>query len=306
VRLAFWRFAVLALALATLLLVGNVRRQVSAQSAAPPGYVVLPAGWNLLSTATAQSLDVPSADATLLTLQPGDSDYESVDWQSLSVGYGYWAYLRENTALRLPASTQDSYSVTIPAQQWVMVGNPTTRGSVRVHGADRSLLYSAITQQYRQDDLIPVGAGALVWSDQSATVTLGIDPNDATPVDFDSCCRVGSGQYGGQALIDIDDDTPYPLLYGIRAVATDGTFPAASANNYAYGAVSACADCVDYTTPPPTCRDGVPTRSVRVDPGSYLLRLTTDAVRVPDIILAVQLQADTHYALCRYVLAGRP
>jgi hypothetical protein len=305
VRFALWRFAVLVLALAALLFAGSVHRQVSAQNADLPGYVVLPAGWNLLSTATAQSLDVPSADATLWTLQQGDGAYESLDWQSLKVGYGYWVYLRENTALRLPASTQDSYSVTIPAQQWVMVGNPSTRGSVRVHGADRSLLYSAISKQYRQDDLVPVGAGALVWSDKGATVTLSIDPNDATPVDFNSCCRVDSGDYGGQALIDVADDTAYPLLYGIRSLAADGSFPVATANNYAYGAVSPCADCVDYTTPPATCRDGVPTRSVRVDPGSYLLRLSTDAVRVPDIILTVQLEADTHYALCRYVLAGR-
>jgi hypothetical protein len=280
------------------------RRPVHAQTPTPPGYTVMAAGWNLISSGPALALSVPSATVTLYTLQPGDAAYETASWRGLRAGVGYWAYFNENTALRLPPSSIDSYAVDLPARQWVMVGNPSTTGSVRVAGADAVYVFSS-QSGYRQDNLIPVGYGAFVFSFSGARVSLDLQSADRTQVDFAACCTIGPGQYGGKAHLDIVDDTTYALFFGVRAVGADGTFPLPIDGNYAYGLVQRCGACADYAAAPSSCRSSANVRSVEVDPGTYLIRLTTDASRVPDIILRVPLQANMHYFLGRWVAAAR-
>src|SRR4051794_8120839 len=105
---------------------------VDAQAVPVPGYTVMATGWNLVSSAGATSLNVPSSQHPLFTLQPGDAGYRQTTWQQLKAGAGYWALFDTNTALRLPPSNSTSYSVDVPAGQWVMVGNPSSSGSARI------------------------------------------------------------------------------------------------------------------------------------------------------------------------------
>ncbi|HZU77902.1 MAG TPA: hypothetical protein VFA70_14140 [Dehalococcoidia bacterium] len=292
------------LALALAALAGSAPGRARAQSAPPPGYTVMPAGWNLISTATATALNLPSAAPTLYTLQPGDTAYQSVHWNALHTGFGYWALFTENTAVRLPPSNVDSYAVDVPAGSWVMVGNPSTSASARISGADAAFVYSPLSG-YRDDTLVPVGYGAFVYSASGGRVTVAVQDADRTQADFASCCTIGPGQYGGMAHIDILDDSPYALFFGVRALDAAGNFLPPVAGDYAYGVVQACAVCTEYAAPPPSCRSLATTRTVDVRPGTYLIRLTTDGPLVPDIILTVPLAADTHYYLCRWVAAGR-
>ncbi len=299
--------SVLTVAMACLLagvLAGSRPLPVQGTGAPKPGYTVMPAGWNLISSATAVSLDVPSAGPSLYTLQPGDASYQTLNWQQLQAGYGYWALFRENTAVHLPPSSQESYSVDVPAGQWVMVGNPSTSGSARLTGVDQAFIYSALSG-YRADTLIPVGYGAFVLSNRGGRITVSAGPADSPEVDYPACCRIGSGDYGGNAQIEILDDSPFALFYGVRAVAATGAFPLATPNNYAYGAIAACTACDEYTSPPAACRSSASMRTVDVAPGEYLIRLTTDGPRVPDIILQVTLEPNTHYYFCRWIGTGR-
>jgi hypothetical protein len=173
-----------------------------------------------------------------------------------------------------------------------------------VTGADQSFVYSG-RSGYRADSLLPVGYGAFVMSNRGGRITVSADAADSPPVEYPACCRVGSGNYGGNAHIDILDDSPDALFYGVRAVTDAGGFPQAVPGNYAYGAVPACPACAEYTSPPAACRASASVRTFDVAPGLYLIRLTTDGPLVPDIILKVTLEADTHYYFCRWIGTGR-
>lgn len=279
-------------------------RHIRGEGTPVPGYTIAAKGWNLISTGTAVTLDVPSAESPLYTLQPGSDAYQALTWAGLRPGYGYWAFFRENTAVRLPPSSQQRYSVDAPPGQWIMVGNPSTSGSARVAGADQVLVYSPLTG-YRDDALIPVGYGAFVRSVDGGTITVEARADDAPPIDFPSCCLVGPGDYHGQAHIDLLDDSPFALFYGVRAVAADGSFPRPTASDYGYGAVPACESCSEYSSAPSACRVAATSRTVEVTPGQYLIRLTADGDRVPDIILVATLQPNMRYYFCRWVGSGR-
>ena len=294
----------LLLSLVLVALAAGGERSARAQTIAAPGYLIIPSGWNLISLASTSSLYLPSAADTLYTLQPGDSSYRVSGWQALTLGYGYWAEFDANTAVRLPPSSVDTYSVDVPAGTWVMVGNPSTSSSARVTGADRSLVYSPLTG-YRDDTLLPVGYGAFVLSERGGRVTVSVSASDRPQVDYPSCCRVGGGSFGGKAHIDILDDSSYALLYGVRAVNSDGSMPAPVAGNYGYGEVAPCPSCSDYSAAPAGCRAAANMRTVEVTPGQYLIRLSTDGPLVPDIILVASLEANTRYYFCRWVAAGR-
>jgi len=283
---------------------GVPEQRVAAQSEPPPGYTVISAGWNLISTAGAATLRLPSAFGPLYTLQAGDKEYEALGLDQLQRGAGYWAFFRDNTAVRLPPSADESYSVDVPAGQWIMVGNPSTAASARIAGADTAFVYSPLSG-YRQDTLVPVGYGAFVYSASGGTITVEVRDTDRSAVDFQGCCTVGTGNYGGKAHIEIYDDSPYSLFYGVRSVLLDGSFPAPASGNYAYGALSACDACPEYAEPPTACGAAATARTVTVDPGEYLIRLTSDGARVADIILTTTLDPNTRYYLCRWVAANR-
>lgn len=141
------------------------------------GAIPYPAGWNLV--AGYDGVYVFRADGPLYTLQAGDSDYEAVPsesgegltWTPLKSGVGYWAYFSQPEAVPFPPGPHRlTFSVTVPAGQFVMVGNPFPTGAT-VTGADVVYSYDP-DQGYKQTTFISTGHGAWVYSAGGGTITL--------------------------------------------------------------------------------------------------------------------------------------
>src|SRR4051794_27611985 len=80
------------------------------------------AGWNLVSGPEGSHLT--GAGGPPLTLQPGDASYETFAADgALRAGWAYWAYFPNGGSLQTTPGLS-TYTVTVPAGQWVMVGNP--------------------------------------------------------------------------------------------------------------------------------------------------------------------------------------
>jgi hypothetical protein len=105
------------------------------------------------------------------TYQAGDTDYEvfRAD-EPLASAEGYWAYFGSLGYQTLPLSGSQSLTVNLPAQQWVMIGNP--RGTpATVIGADAVYVYAPTTGYTATWSLSP-GQGAWAFSRDGGTVTI--------------------------------------------------------------------------------------------------------------------------------------
>ena len=139
--------------------------------------VSYPAGWNLV--AFPPGTDLSSVPGPRYTLQPGDSNYETVNPSQGSVsGFGYWAYFTNPTTVRLATSNTSTYQVSVPAGQWVMVGDPSDTASVLVSRPSSVYvyLYNADGGAYVEDAMLEPGEGAWVYSTAGDTLQLTSAP----------------------------------------------------------------------------------------------------------------------------------
>lgn len=122
-----------------------------------------PAGFNLV--AGPLGTDFSNARGPLSTLQPGDDAYETIEpEQGVQAGYGYWAYFDSPATVTLATSGPvNRYSVTVPAGQFILVGNPTADVPVAVEGADAVYTYDPV-RGYRQTTVLNPGQGAWAYS----------------------------------------------------------------------------------------------------------------------------------------------
>lgn len=149
---------------------------ISSSTPAPTGpTVTYQTGWNLVGGPTGTTFT--QSNGALYTLQPGDANYESLpNTAGISGGKGYWAYFNAPTSVALSGSGPAlPVSVTIPAGQYVMVGNPSATQSVTVSGADVVWLFNTPGNNYTgggNSATLQPGQGAWVLSNAGGTVTL--------------------------------------------------------------------------------------------------------------------------------------
>jgi hypothetical protein len=132
----------------------------STTSAAPAGAVLYHRGWNLVAAPAGTRIQ---ASGTLFTLQPGDAT---------KTGYGYWAYFAADATVAFTNAGAPSYTVQLPAGQWVLIGNPSATNEVTVTGGDIVYTYDPIAGQYQTTTKLEPGQGAWVFSASGGTVTL--------------------------------------------------------------------------------------------------------------------------------------
>lgn len=206
--------------------------------------VTYAAGWNLVSGPL--GTDFSSVDGSLSTLQPADSDYETIPpTQGTLPGYGYWAYFDNDTTVTLGSGTVDEYDVTLSAGQWVMVGDPSGTQAATISGADQVYTYDPVNGFASNSTLQP-GQGAWVFSANGGTVA--VTPNSGGVAPASGAVPPGARFYGAVTL----SGQPAPDGTAVSAIASDGadcgdattgTAPA-STGNYALdltGSDSGCA-----------------------------------------------------------------
>lgn len=123
-------------------------------------------GWNLI--ALPPGAYIPGPLGPLYTFQAGNTDYQVA--QNGQSGLGYWAYFSTPTTAVLPLTLPDSVTLQLPAGQFIMVGNPSSK-TATVSGADIVYTYSP-TDGYQATTTLQPGQGAWVFSYNGGTVTI--------------------------------------------------------------------------------------------------------------------------------------
>ena len=144
-------------------------------TAAPKAPFSFSPGWNLIPGKLGPYL--PCCFGPFYTLQAGDTQYEAVqDATELMPALGYWVYLdRIVESTIYPPFLTETYMVDIPAQQWVMIGDPFI-GPAYVGGADVVYVYDS-TSGYHQGpaaSIIDANQGALVYSRAGGNIILQV------------------------------------------------------------------------------------------------------------------------------------
>src|SRR5579883_1041149 len=126
--------------------------------------VSYPPGWNLVSAPAGAPL--PPSSRPIYTYAAGG--YQTVDPSSTQPGVGYWAYYDAVTSQSFPGGGPETFTLPIPAGQWIMIGNP--RGSlVVVTGADAVYIYDPV-QGYETTTVLEPGQGAWAFSYSGGTL----------------------------------------------------------------------------------------------------------------------------------------
>lgn len=130
-----------------------------------------PSGWSIIGGPSGTSF--PQADGPLYTFQAGDTNYESFpNTTGIIGGLGYWAYFFSPATVSMNGSGTTSASITAPASQWVMVGNPSGTASVTVHGADVVYRFDIPSNSYQPVSVLGPGTGAWAISLSGGTITV--------------------------------------------------------------------------------------------------------------------------------------
>lgn len=150
---------------------GQASTQVIVSAAPVPGVsITYPAGWNLIGVPPNTTL--PAAQSSLYTYQAGDTAYQVA--QSPQPGTGYWIYFAAPATVTLPFTGPQVITRTLPAGQFVMVGNPGSAAAI-LSGADVAYTYDSATG-YQPTNQIPPGQGAWVLSNAGGTLTITSGP----------------------------------------------------------------------------------------------------------------------------------
>ncbi len=112
-------------------------------------------------------------DGSLFTFQAGDTSYESAPASDtpLKAGAGYWVDLSQAAQVVLSPAFGGPVTVTLPAGQFVMVGNPGITVAT-VSGADTVLAYDASSGNYTQTTQLQPGQGAWAYSAAGGQATI--------------------------------------------------------------------------------------------------------------------------------------
>jgi hypothetical protein len=141
------------------------------------------AGWNVVSLPAGTNLS--GVQGPLYTLQPGDTSYEAVQpSQGTKNGVGYWAYFPAPTLIYLGAGSTAPMQVSLPAGQWVMLGDPSGTGDnwATISGIDATYHYDS---QYGwlfglncspRCTIIAPAEGVFVYSAAGGTATITVMP----------------------------------------------------------------------------------------------------------------------------------
>lgn len=139
------------------------------------------AGWNLIGAPTGTT--ITGNRLTILTYQANDNSYETIPpGTPLQSGVGYWVYSTGQTSGFWPDAPCGTFTVSLPANHWIMIGNPCPLPVV-LSGADVSYGY-APSQGYLRTVSIGGGSGAWVYSANGGTLTISVELPPATPPPF--------------------------------------------------------------------------------------------------------------------------
>lgn len=273
---------------------GGVMAQHSARAQSPAqfAYVTFLPGWNLVSFAdtdpSTANLFLQSIDSPLYAFRPGDTNYEVANPNDVKFGYGYWVHMTKRFSLAYDLSDNDSTRVDITAGTCVLVGNPSTRGSARVRGADRSYEFSTTLNQYVATSLIGIGRAAWICNDTySGSVSVGYE-GDHIDVTWPDCCDRGPTQNQGQGLVVFQNASDAPLILGLRQ--TDASGGLLSGGDGVSGAVQPSGTSGGC--------DAAPSFPFSMAPGTYTLHMTIEGTDVPDIVLDIDIQPGRKYQFC--------
>jgi len=135
------------------------------------GPITYQPGWNLVSGPAGTLFTQASNPLYTLTATSGGSYTTVPNTQGTASGQGYWAYFTTATTVSLSGTSQTSATVTAPAGQYIMIGNPSSTKSVTVSGADVVYTYTA-TGGYVATTTLAPGQGAWAYSAAGGTLTI--------------------------------------------------------------------------------------------------------------------------------------
>jgi PKD repeat protein len=132
-------------------------------------------GWNLVDGPTGTVFS--RANGPLYSFPAGATDYVVLPNTSpVTGGVGYWAFFNVTTTVVLNGSGPGlPFSTTIPAGQFVIVGNPSSTQTVTVNGADVVDTFNPSSNSYTSSTgsvTLAPGQAAWVYSADGATITI--------------------------------------------------------------------------------------------------------------------------------------
>lgn len=133
--------------------------------------VSYPAGWNLIAGPAGTAF--PQAESPIYTWQPGDTSYEQhPSGAGVQAGASYWAYFPQAAMVALSGVSSDSFSLSVPAGEMVLIGNPSATHAVVIHGADSATIWDSGAGLYRSAQSLAPGAGAWIYVASGGVVML--------------------------------------------------------------------------------------------------------------------------------------
>jgi plastocyanin len=132
--------------------------------------VLYHAGFNIVGVPSGATL---SSATAIYALSADGSGYEAVDpGRPLDGGKGYWAYFTADTTANIPDGSNAPISLTAPAGQWLLVGDPSGTSPAMVTGADAVYTYDPVAGQYTATTRLLPGQGAWAISLRGGTITI--------------------------------------------------------------------------------------------------------------------------------------
>ena len=154
-------------------------------------------GWNLVALPPGTNFTFASVQGPLYTLQPGDAGYEPADLNGgTAAGLGYWLYEGQPGSAKLGSGVNAPYSVTVPAGQWVRIGDPSGTEPATVTGADVLEVYGPsygavppdfgarpepAPRAYLPVPFLPLVVGAWAYSAAGGTITVTPSAQEDAP-----------------------------------------------------------------------------------------------------------------------------
>jgi IPT/TIG domain len=139
-------------------------------SAIPAGGVSVTyfAGWNIVGGPTGTIIS--GSTGPLYTYQAGNTAYQTIPPGSpLTQPQGYWAYFQVPMSGTIPAIAPQTLTVSLPASQWIMIGNPGNT-TATITGADVVYIYDGA--QYQAVTTLTPGQGAWAISVAGGVATI--------------------------------------------------------------------------------------------------------------------------------------
>jgi PKD repeat protein len=160
---------------------GAATTSVTVGPGAPTGPSVTYApGWNIVGGPTGATF--PQANGPLYTFPAGATAYQSIpNTQPITGGNGYWAYFTAATIVSFTADPTAPVTISAPANQYIMVGNPSVTRQATVTGADVVYVYDPVAGAYSNSTTLPPGVGAWALRSTAGSVTVTPSTTATTP-----------------------------------------------------------------------------------------------------------------------------